>query len=334
MMAVKKEFFLLFANCIIVKGISRSTICDLQKGFYIFIPNKIADILIVLERSTVQEVLKNCEIDKKELDLYIHHLIKHDLGHYCSNPVNFPKISTSLKKPNLIEDCIIELSDSNYNNIDYIIKSLTNLGCKTLELRSYEYFPLDKIAGILSKIQNSKIRSVELYIKYSSDIDFDTFSEFIDSNQIIGLFVIHSCDNIEATKNNSRIFFTKQKIISSNCCGKISKNDFIINIPFYLEGVNYNTCLSGKVSITKNGSIKNCPSLSKSYGNIDENSIDEIVNKTEFKELWNITKNKVNICKHCEFRYICSDCRAYIDNKYDKPLNCSYDPYTMSYSDL
>ncbi len=44
------KYFQLYANCILVKGASRSTICDLQNEFYIFIPNKVSDILLELEK--------------------------------------------------------------------------------------------------------------------------------------------------------------------------------------------------------------------------------------------------------------------------------------------
>jgi radical SAM protein with 4Fe4S-binding SPASM domain len=46
--------------------------------------------------------------------------------------------------------------------------------------------------------------------------------------------------------------------------------------------------------------------------------------------VWEITKNQIEICKDCELRYICQDCRAYTideNNKYSKPLKCKYDQY-------
>jgi hypothetical protein len=42
------------------------------------------------------------------------------------------------------------------------------------------------------------------------------------------------------------------------------------------------------------------------------------------------------VCKDCEFRYICTDCRAYLEdpyNEYSKPLKCGYDPYTGEWSE-
>jgi radical SAM protein with 4Fe4S-binding SPASM domain len=48
----------------------------------------------------------------------------------------------------------------------------------------------------------------------------------------------------------------------------------------------------------------------------------EAVEKKRFKNLWHINKDQIKVCKGCEFRYICTDCRAYvedIDDKYSKP---------------
>ena len=92
-----------------------------------------------------------------------------------------------------------------------------------------------------------------------------------------------------------------------------------------------NTCLNKKLSITKEGLIKNCPSLSKSYGNVNNTSLEKVVNKKSFKYLWEINKDQINVCKDCEFRYICSDCRAFLNHDNDKPKKCNYNPYTMAY---
>jgi len=74
----------------------------------------------------------------------------------------------------------------------------------------------------------------------------------------------------------------------------------------------------------------------KSYGNIKDCTLKEIVNKDIFKDVWYINKDKIAVCQNCEFRYICTDCRAYIDdpqNIYSKPLKCGYDPYTCKWED-
>ncbi|MEM9823198.1 MAG: hypothetical protein AAF985_19110, partial [Bacteroidota bacterium] len=77
--------------------------------------------------------------------------------------------------------------------------------------------------------------------------------------------------------------------------------------------------------------IKNCPSLPNTYGHIANTTLAEALNQDEFKKVWNINKDQISVCKDCEFRHVCTDCRAYLEkpnDPYSKPLKCGYDPYT------
>ncbi len=75
----------------------------------------------------------------------------------------------------------------------------------------------------------------------------------------------------------------------------------------------------------------NCHSMKESYGNIRDTTLREALEKPDFKKYWNINKDQIKVCRDCEFRYICTDCRAYIEdpeNIHSKPLKCGYSPYT------
>jgi len=64
--------------------------------------------------------------------------------------------------------------------------------------------------------------------------------------------------------------------------------------------------------------------------NISNFSLDKLYDDINNEELRNITKDQINICKDCEYRYFCTDCRAYKedpDDNFSKPLKCGYDPY-------
>ena len=68
--------------------------------------------------------------------------------------------------------------------------------------------------------------------------------------------------------------------------------------------------------------------MNENFGHISNISLLSVVENLEFKKKWNIKKDQIEICKVCEFRYICTDCRAYTtDGLYSKPLKCNYDPY-------
>lgn len=199
-------------------------------------------------------------------------------------------------------------------------------------MRTYDDFSIEKIETILSYFENTRLRSAELYLKNSNIVPESYYEDLIIKYPILESVVVHSALH-NTTKNiaTSKLTYTKQCISSENCCGNISREEFKINLPFYLQGLKSNTCLYKKVSIKGDGSIVNCPSLKKKYGNIIDNSIEYVIDSQDFKELWNINKNQIKVCKDCEFRYICSDCRAFLENKYDKPKKCSYNPYTNDY---
>ena len=70
--------------------------------------------------------------------------------------------------------------------------------------------------------------------------------------------------------------------------------------------------------------------MKESFGNIKDTTLEEAINKHGFKEYWNIKKDDVTKCKDCEFRYICTDCRAYIADPSDifsSLIKCQYNPY-------
>lgn len=76
--------------------------------------------------------------------------------------------------------------------------------------------------------------------------------------------------------------------------------------------------------------------MRQSYGNTRDLPLAAAMQKVNSSLQAGITKDKVSVCKDCEFRYICTDCRAFVsspDDPYSKPAKCSYDPYTATWAD-
>ena len=104
---------------------------------------------------------------------------------------------------------------------------------------------------------------------------------------------------------------------------RTSKEEFFSNYYF-------NSCWNGKLAITAKGDVIPCIfARDEVVGNVRKNSIDEI--KKGIIEKWSITKDKIDVCKDCEFRYCCHDCRPIskgingdVLSKYPR---CCYDPY-------
>jgi SPASM domain peptide maturase of grasp-with-spasm system len=130
---------------------------------------------------------------------------------------------------------------------------------------------------------------------------------------------------------NIKFVYLKQELTDSKSCGNIHHNYFNITYESFSESQHHNTCLNRKISIDVHGNIKNCPSMPQSFGNIKDTTLEQALEHPDFKKYWNITKDQIEVCKDCEFRHICTDCRAYTEdpeNMLSKPLKCGYNPYT------
>ena len=214
-----------------------------------------------------------------------------------------------------------------------IINSLKILKCKYLELRAYISCPIDKVEYLMELCKNSQIRGIVIYAKYCSGTKLELLKSIVKANGRIIQVVFHSApENVKNQKES--IIFLKEIVSDETHCGNIHKNYFESTLKLFAESQHYNTCLNRKLAVDRNGEIKNCPSMKKSFGNITTSNIEDVVKIKEFKRYWDIKKDMISVCKDCEFRHVCTDCRAYIDRPddiYSKPLKCGYNPYTTNW---
>lgn len=88
----KDSFFLLFANCMPVKGAARSLICDLQRGKYYYIPNDLYDILQITRDTKLTDIYNLYDKSNHEIvDEYFDYLLENDLGLIDDEPTCFLK---------------------------------------------------------------------------------------------------------------------------------------------------------------------------------------------------------------------------------------------------
>ncbi|MNR02411.1 hypothetical protein D3C85_1182610 [compost metagenome] len=76
--------------------------------------------------------------------------------------------------------------------------------------------------------------------------------------------------------------------------------------------------------------------MPESFGHIGDTRLADVLANPEFKKNWLLNKDSITVCKDCEFRHVCTDCRAYVEqpqDRYSKPLKCGYDPYANVWED-
>jgi len=339
---LKDQNFILFSDCIPVKGANRSIICDTQNNTYYFIPNGLFDILEKYNGKTINYVKKefNNEYDDI-LDEYFDFLQTNNLIFFNSNPNFFPKIDLKWNSPSTITNMIVDYKDIKHN-FNEIIQQLEFLKCSYIQLRFFKKTSIDYLNKIVETLtrEKSRIISVDFIVPYDNSFSEAKLNYLLKSSPRIHSIVLFNSPFQKSYnaiwKKMGYLMFVKHDILNEKHCGVISTEYFYSNIKLFSESQHHNSCLNRKISIDKEGNIKNCPSMPQSFGNIKDTTLLEAIEHPDFKKYWNITKDQIEVCKDCEFRYICTDCRAYKEkpeDNYSKPLKCGYNPYTNEWEE-
>lgn len=325
----------LFASCIPVKGNSRSVICDLTRNSYAYVPNDLFDMLERYDGKSVAEIKDLYDKDSHEIiDEYVDFLINNEYCFLTSHPENYPPLSLQWHYPFEVSNAIIDYS--HLVDMKHVLVQLDDICCKNLEVRFYDSPSYNVIEDILDYLKYTKsfISAIGFILPYNQHTEYSYYDTLVKKNPRISyIYFYNSPLEITASKNGvyDNIYFFSDTPGSELHCGLIHQKSFIVNIKSFTESSHHNSCLNKKISIDRRGDIKNCPSMKESYGNISTTTLKQALSHPDFKKYWNVTKNDIKTCQDCEFRFICTDCRAYTEDPLDplsKPLKCGYSPYT------
>jgi SPASM domain peptide maturase of grasp-with-spasm system len=328
------KYFLCYACCIPVQGHTRSILCDLQRGSFLFIPNVLAEILELCREHTVQEIhaLYDHQHDE-QIDEYFQYLIDQDCGFYTDEPQRFPAMSLDWRDPKVITNCLLDFDAESRHDLVDLNEQLSSLGCEALELRFFFPLEIEELAERLRPFRDSTLRSISVLTGYHPSLAEEALRELLIAQRRVRHITVHSSpvpDQFLRVDLQTTLQYTQEEIGSEACCGNVSSRYFSCNIGSFTEAMHFNNCLNKKIGIDKRGAIKNCPSMPHSYGDIRTTPLAEVVRNADFRKLWGVTKDQVLVCQDCEFRYICHDCRVYLQDTKEplsKPAKCRYDPY-------
>lgn len=331
------KLFMLYSNCIPVRGISESIICDVERRAFLPVVNELFEILeknqdLSLPVSLLKKHYKN-KYDNG-IDAFFNYLEKLGYGFYTDEPENFPSLSMEWEVPFKLTNAVITVSRSSFNISKDAVRDIVSIGCLAIELIFYDDTSIDEIVEFIGLIKNSKTSCVHLCFKWNINIRNEEIISLFSGNMMIGKIIIHSSteDHFvpgEFPSNMKNIIQQTRKhpvdLLIPNC----SKHGLVLNISSFIEANSYNLGLNKRICIDINGDVKNDFSHTKVFGNINDQQICDIVNRTELCYLWNINKNLVEKCKDCQYRYMCVDFSdiKFEEGKYYTINECQFDPY-------
>jgi len=325
------KYFNLHANCIPVLGAKNAIICDVFRERYVQVPLEVAALFkkdhaisLLQEDADILELARVLEQD--------------DWGHYTDNPELFPPISLTYDYAGKISNCIIDIQDELAYPIKSLVAQLNELGCSGVQIRFFSVVDVSYINDIVNSFTDSDIRFIELALQYDAiQYKKDRLTDKLFHHYRLKNVYFFSSPfddvvvfNKEASRHVVKAIYSTASFGSENDCGNISEHNFNVNLQHFTEAHNFNSCLNCKLSVDKYGDIGNCPSMKQRFGNINTVDLKDALSEPSFWVYPKIKKDEVSVCKDCEYRYICVDCRAFIQNGYDpysKPAKCRYNPY-------
>lgn len=311
----KNKIIKLASNCFFVKGANKNLLIDLQNDAWYHIDF---------------ELDQNSEIDistlkKDDVDYLVNKQILIQIPTELKD--NFPRVPTTFEVSSIIEFAIIDRNAQSTYSVKKALIWLDSLLLKFCQIRFYSDVTISEVEEILETVKESNLESLDLLLPFSNDL-LTFFEQKLELHPKLHAIIFHSSDRNqnELSIYEKRRLLMKEPIVSSNSCGIVHPGYFSNTKKHILKSMNYNSCLYKKIGIDVDGKIKNCPSMQTQIGSMTD--IDKIDLSDLETEFWNIKKDEIEICKECEFRYICFDCRVKVSHKYARPNTCIYNPYT------
>jgi len=331
------KYFLLYTNCIPVKGYKESIIMDLQRNSFLPVSNLIFEVISLnLKELTIGELKKKFDGNyNKGIDKYLSFFVEEEFGFFTNNPQNFPNLNTDFYSPYPIVSSVINYSSISEFSIEDVCYQLTKLGCQLIQLRFFCKIDLELIHSIINIIKSSRLNLIEIYIQ-DYNYNNDDILRIVDSDFRINLIVYSVKSIFDLNKNitSDRLFFVSDEITPYSK-EIIDLSMFVSNIEFYTESLKNNVGLNRKVCIDIDGSIKNFVNHSTIFGNVEIDTFEIIHNLNQFKQQWTICNDMIEKCMDCQYRYLClsNSYVEYKNKKYYKVDTCSFNPITNSWNE-
>ncbi|HWR44491.1 radical SAM protein [Sporomusa sp.] len=133
-----------------------------------------------------------------------------------------------------------------------------------------------------------------------------------------------------------------EQLLPEKYTNKYIKPPFYTDQYAFAQAHCYHRTLAGNITIAYTGDAIPCIfARNHVCGSILTNSLIEILASEKLNQFWHTTKDHVEKCKDCEYRYACPDCRCCPITQQGSdakswpacPTGCSYNPYTGEWAD-
>lgn len=325
------EWFRFFASCRIVAGQHSSAIYDLERSAIYDLPNAFLDILREVELIPLEQLpAMYDETRYRQIKQFMDKFVEKEIAFYTTEPERFPDIDLSWEMPRHITNAILEVDDPGSYPFATTVAQLNELSCQAIQIRLLRYFsPAQMTDEILKALAGTQISYCEIMAP-TGDIPVAQWIDLMDMQpRLRRVFVYAAAEDAVLYNDNDRFgrkIVAFRKDIRQDTNEKIRPERFSPNIISFTEAQSHNLGLNRKVAIDSLGNIRNYISHTHSFGHVNEQKLEMVINQPAFREKWFLSNDQIEDCKNCQYRYTCvsnSDIRQEND-KYYKTDMCTF----------
>jgi SPASM domain peptide maturase of grasp-with-spasm system len=320
-------------DCKITFGYGRCIIQDLTRNRWEYIPIELGKFIVDSNKRKYSEC---CDV-KEEFkgQNYLYYCLAKEYLIKIPEVVleNFVPLETTFHHPSVVTSIIFFVSSKFLYPIERLVEEVQQVNCPNIDFILHD-ISFDQTKLLLAAFDLSVVNNINIYFKANTEVSFDDFVDLWKQNARISNIIFYEADKNEIIKQDTNrgyyIISVTQGIDKFIEYGNSGEEYMKCNIQTYIESCNHNLYYNRKVIIDESGNIKNSVHNDVNFGNIQNDSLKTTIEKESFREYWNITKDKIDVCMLCEYRNMCIDSRVPIkrgDGSYYFVDECSYNPF-------
>lgn len=277
-----KNYFNLYANCIMVEGKNGCVLLDLQRGEVFDIPQIFFEVYNEMKSLglKIDELKLHYENKYNEgIDKFFSFLEEKGVGYISEKPFSQANLQTDYHYPGMLRTAVVRLNDEIQSKAIFPkLEQFFKLGLREIIIYT------DKVdAGLSSLLKSfdmSPVKSIQIFLEEEVKNEVEV-EALLDVQKRISRIITSN----ELSTENDRFFTLDQK----------SKVSFVVTMGQYCESLSYNT-YSNKVVFLNN--------QLNLYSDQDF-KIPFTADKPPIH--WLSSKSKIEGCKDCKYRNICCD---------------------------
>lgn len=326
--------FRYITNCPIVRGYRRACVYDLPRRVYEVVPLAFAEMMQTIDGSCAWGAWIAAQSDPCVAQQYIEHALNSEYAVLLEASLSegFIRMDYEWRAPAHITNAVMDIDRHSVWGPGHV-QCLRAVQCHYIQFRVLEEIEQTRIVDLLNSFDRSHIDHVQLLLPAIFADDIEWMQSLLDQYPRLNSIRVYGMSQPGERYSDAIMRPIIWMGSPLNGYGP-SKVRMVITMALFCESQSHHNYFNRKLYIAKDGAIGNAPETTSRHGNMndirDGNEMVDIVDRPDFQTYWRVSKEMVDVCKDCEFRYMCMDNRVpqpRTPESWFHERECPYNPY-------